>query len=186
MLISASVVGSLALYPWRKWVNFSNRTAILHLYLLICKHSMLPSGGWCWHEQDWVLISRLSLTPAVVPALKCGVTSLCLSFLMKHLAYITRMLQPVDIIAGAVSWKKSLNLINSICASKMHSRNHTTELLPVNRDQLLWIETTLTEVQKESTDFGEKPSCVLWDKAIHLPLLELMQSFQWGERKQFH
>jgi hypothetical protein len=45
---------------------------------------------------DWVPVLGLSLNPAAVH----GETSLCLSFLIEHLAYITVLLPPIEIIAG--------------------------------------------------------------------------------------
>lgn len=47
----------------------------------------------------------------------------------------------------------------------MHSKNRATEIM-AQLDSLS-IETTMGEIQKKSTDFHEKPSCLLWDKAIH-------------------
>ena len=52
--------------------------------------------------KDWVPILGLSLNPAAMHALKSGETSLCLSFLIKHLAYITGLLPPIEIIAGKI------------------------------------------------------------------------------------
>ena len=44
MLINVSVVGTLTFKFVRRIVCFSKETVILHLFLLICKHGVLPSG----------------------------------------------------------------------------------------------------------------------------------------------
>lgn len=64
-------------------------------------------------------ISGLSLNVAAVQVLKNGLTYLCLRVFIKHLTFITDLLQPIEVIAGKVLWG---------CIYKIHSSKHAAEI----------------------------------------------------------
>ena len=105
MLINVSVVGTLTLSLLGELSASVRKQSFFTCFCLFVSMVYCPQEGR-WAKEGRVLVVGLSLNPAAVPALKSGETSLCLSFLIKHLAYITGLLQPIEIIAGKVLQKK--------------------------------------------------------------------------------
>lgn len=88
----ASVVGTLVLCLLGKNSLFQQQhshSSLIFSYLQTQRAAIRRRG---WQERGWVPISCLSLNAAAVQTLKKGITSLCLSVLIRHLAHVTRLL----------------------------------------------------------------------------------------------